>query len=313
VATSANADIAVVNIPKSEYDVSELMKQSQYDELPPRPAPVENPVAETPAETQVVKPVETPAPVAAPEAFSHPRTMVLRAVALGASMEDIRATPLDRLDEWIHTNEVVAAQVKPDGTPAPDPYGIDALIAENPDYDTPVLKVLRKVAETSEARIAALETENKSVKAQLQRQAQSKSIDAIDEVFAKLNPKTFGAGTRSQLEANSAEAKRRLSVLASAGLKKGDSDAVVKAKIKETAELLYGTVTPGTPAETPSNGTPRITPQQWEKAGLAAPTARQTVEPEGINKAYHAVQELMIQKGMYRDDDESASSLRVPR
>lgn len=313
-ATPNNADVSAVNLPdpqakpKSEYDVSDLMKQSEFDELPLRPDP--------PATVNVdnTPPVEPPPAAPAPQtSFDHPRTMVRRAIALGASMADIKATPPAQLDEWIDANETIAAvEPKPDPVAPADPYGIEAMVKDNPDFDTPVVKVMRKIAETADARIAALEAENKSVKSQLAQAARSKSVDVIDEAFAVLAPTVFGAGNRSTLDANSAEAKRRIAVLQVANIKKTDSEVVIKQKIKATAETLFG-VAPASPSPVDSNGHQRITPEQWNKAGLAPPTSRVVNEPEGVNKAYAAVRDLMAQKGMFADDSESAAGLRVPQ
>lgn len=285
------------------------MKQSEYDELPPRPEPVAPAVqpVETPVEPAAAK-VET---LAGPKTYDHPRTMIKRALALGASLEEIRLTEPNNLDLWIDANETTAKVEPAAATPA-DPFGIDALVKENPDYDTPVLKILRKVSETSAARIAALEAENKSVKQQLQHAARNRGNDTIDDAFSTLSPEIFGKGNRSTIGADSPEAKRRLAVLASADIKKGDSDDVVKAKIKSHAEVLFGATKPAT-APTNGDGTARITPEQWSKAGLPAPASRVVNEPPGINKAYDAVRALMVEKGMYADDDESAAHLRVPK
>ena len=212
--------------PKKEFDLSDLMKQSEYDVLPPRP----DPVAETPAAAAAAA---APPPVvpSTPQTFDHPLIMIYKALALGAPLDEIRLTPLADLDIWIRQNQAVAdnnaraAAAAPPAAPA-DPYGIEALVAENPDQaDSPILKILRKVATTSEARLAALETENTGLKTQIQRQAQAKSVDVIDEGFASLDPKLFGAGGRASIDPKSPEAARRMDVIRGAGLKQGDSDA----------------------------------------------------------------------------------------
>lgn len=282
------------------------MKESEYDQIPQRPTPAANPA--TPA-TQTPA---TPAPAAPPpvvptnepKTYEHPRTLIRRAMEFGASISDVRHTTPDDLDLWIEAQESAARQ-KPATPPVvdADEYGIGELVKSNPEFESPLLAVVKKIAEKTTARLGAIETENKALKSEVTRLRGAKNVDAIDEVFSGLSPAIFGAGGRASIDPNSAEGKRRLSVISTAGIKKGDSDAVVKQKIKANADLLYPAAAPATPSNGVPPATPRISPEDWNNGGLKKPTSRATNEPDGVNKAYRAVQELMIEKGMFDEED----------
>lgn len=146
-------------------------------------------------------------------------------------------------------------------------------------------------------------------KADIQRRTQN-FHDLLDKCFEALGSDyepLLGKGDRTQID--EASKKRRMAVLASAGLDTSkDNATTISKKIEEAAKLLF----PSTPktdssyedALKPANGARRISKEQWDEATLAKPTYREPKEPKGEKKALKNVAKKLAEYGEETGEDE---------
>lgn len=209
--------------------------------------------------------------------------------------------------------EASRTQVRPQ-EPAPQPE-VDEDEAELQElerqgFSGAVLKQIRSVKALS-ATNQKLQEELEQLKKREQQFAQSRRDDMIDAAFAGLGEQyhsLFGQGAISELDENSAQRKRRNAVFAYAGLTDGDSIAIMRKKLKATADELWPTqpqkpakaeppsLYPPTPARngTPANGMRPFTTAEWEEGTLRRPTSREVQElPEGDERAVRNLQKRM--------------------
>lgn len=182
------------------------------------------------------------------------------------------------------------------------------------DFHPDLVRVLKKMHGEQMAKIKALEAQVLGLAQRDNLRTQETTNEKIDRVFEQLgDDANFGKGPVSDLTAEDPAYARRIAVLNEARRMSGAKAGLAAqlANIKKAAERLYGSrapappprTAPPSPASSPTatasaaNGN-RITPEEWQAAGLARPTNRETDEPPSTKKAERAVASYMKENGM---------------
>lgn len=167
-------------------------------------------------------------------------------------------------------------------------------------YAAPLANAVKNATKVTslEARVAKLEAlVQQFVTAEQQRQVEQ-HYSEVDMGFEACGPdykSVFGEGRGKNMQASDPAFKRRVAVLTSlqADPPKGGS---VKDNVKARALELFGRQQHAPPSPQPVNGNNRITPEQWEEATLARPTARRgAAEPHGPARAERAVAQQLAE------------------
>lgn len=268
-------------------------------------------------------PEPTEAKPAAPEPKKHPASMVRLAEDLGVSKEEIDSLDTEVLGERVYqmTRNLRAAPQQqatappPAKQPEPEEEEID-LELDPEEYDEGLIKAMKKVSSVATKQIKELKAKLEAAEAEKAQQYQASLYEQIDNAFVSLGMDTvFGKAKRHELKPGSAEMVRRQAVLASlqASPIQGKSPAEA---IAIRAKELFGSAQAPAPeqkAEGAKSTTPSYTREQWNSAGLAKPTDRQTPnEPKGVKRATRAVAEKMREQGFEADDYLSTEEAGLP-
>lgn len=229
-----------------------------------------------------------------------------------------QATVLDRLRSERAADPAGASATQQDAVaavPGDDrgtaPAEFDLGISEE-DFHPDLVKVLKKMHADSSAKIKALEAQVAGLAQRDNLRVQETTNEKIDRVFQQLGDEAnFGTVPVAELSADDPAYARRIAVLNEARRLSGPKAGLAAqlGNIKKAAQRLYGTretppaatpsptVTPGTVAKPAANGS-RITPEDWQAAGLARPTQREIEDPPSQKKAERAVANYMKENGM---------------
>jgi hypothetical protein len=236
----------------------------------------------------------------------HPQYLKDQALEFGFSEDDLAEMPTEALHRTVlqmaknrlafRSQQDAARTVqgdgpKPEPPPAPEPAPDDLGLDENL-YDPGLIGILKKQAkELAELRKVKGVVDNLSER-ETKRET-SRAADLLDGHFEALGPefkRIFGDGPAGELTDADAM-KRRIAVLNEAGINLSNVTTKSLAKIKAAAELLYKAPAEAKAPEpyadagkaSGANGaTPRVSPEDWAKAGLAKPTQRAgAAEPKG--------------------------------
>lgn len=285
------------------------------------------------------------APSVEPPAHTHPQWLIEAARQMGYDEEDL-SQPTEKLHRQIHRERerqlsfreeqalARTLQERPQVQPRAEEKPADEPIdwAEfNPSMAKVVQELLTEVTELKKFKQEAIGLINEIRSYQQQRQHESLT-QAVDRLIGQHgDSRWFGEGSISQFEKFSAEAERRNSVVSSAKRMAGENAKPRDwlAMIPKAVALLgYGKPNNAAPARQakpqqqrhpghgPVNGAqeaPRFTQEQWEEAGLAAPSHRTGApEPKGEALATHNLEKRMREQGQYpgpQEDKEILESL----
>lgn len=283
----------------------------EYDTPPKR----ETPPVETPRERPVVE---------APVVVRHHPRLVEAAQQVGLEDHIIaKLSPDDLMDavfnlerKWRHldTNDTRRHQEQRPVTPkTPEPVvdedeeALQALEAEG--YPAPLLKLLR----SAKQKTAAVETTVKqSTQSDMQRR-HGEMLDVVEDTIASLGPKferVVGKGSITEVDADAKDVRNI--ILSQAGVSPMDSPRAIARKITLTAQKLYGKLladpAPNAVAEEygkkPKSNGKTYTEEEWDRAGLAKPTATNVPKPRGARAAAQAVAARMQDFGVSRGQDD---------
>jgi hypothetical protein len=263
----------------------------------------------------------------------HLPGLVRRALAHGATREQIDAATPSDLDSWVEeqdiaressrernfhsqaTGNAVDAQRRqqPAAAAAQVPEEDDETrldrIAEEFGLDPKFISILKNQArELKELK----GTVRGSVERGQAREKQERDA-AFDSAFESLKmQKIFGDGDGNDL-VGTKELGRRITIIKAANITDTDSPTVIRRKIAKAVDDWREVIGGGSQesqargpydqeeGEEPSlprrngNGKGRITPEQWNEATLARPTQRNTKEKKGRATAIRKVQEQITQ------------------
>lgn len=313
--------------PENTFDLG----NTGLDMRQPDGLPVEQP--RDPATGRFVSdpiPVE-PQEQLAPAAPVHPSYLVNQALELGFDHDDISAMPTEALGRAVYRSfrareqarsQNVVERVRSDAevrSPAPEPeFNID-LGSDLDGYDPNIVKAIKTVGQQSLERVRKLENELGQERAKNKEREQKQAFQILDSAFARLGKEyepIFGKGTGASL-GDKPEMKRRIAVLNAAGVRLDDINPhTIVEQIRDAAEMLSIKPSPATPATDPYaavNGgakKPRISPEEWNAASLARPTAqRGAAEPPGEKKAIENLKRRFAQEDAGETDSEITDGL----
>lgn len=204
------------------------------------------------------------------------------------------------------TIQEAATPQRPPAVPAKDEFA-EAMGSElHANLDPGLVGLLR----SQHDEIKRLKAEHSLSKQQEMQREYTRGAQLLDDHFEALGPeyeRIFGKGPAGELgETGAASLKRRLMVLGECGVNTNNVTPKSFAKIKAAVELLYLAPQKAATAVDPyaATGTPRVTAEQWNGAGLARPTQRNgAAEPKGDAKAVANLERKMADAGMLGDND----------
>lgn len=304
------AQAAAPPVPDDPYDLGE----TGFDDLPePDVAAAPEPPAELPPRDPA-----TGQFVPRQERYQHTGTLRRLAEQAGFEAHEIQATAPDQLWDRVHTAmrarevelsrsrrvETISNARVPEPPPAPPPAAEDDFDLPENDFDPRLVKLARGVKQLRE--------ENRRLREEMgglgQREQAREGVALIrrlDRWFSK-NPEQYGQGSGAALAGrpDSPEAaaflRKRNRVIAAALADRSP------AEIEEKLDAIHADFHPATPypQAAPAPGpAPRVTPQQWDAAGLVRPTQRAgAAEPKGDQRAMKAVAQFQRDNGVADPD-----------
>ncbi len=263
--------------------------------------------AETPKEPE---PTPEPAPEPKPtlKASAHSRTLIRRALELGAPLgitrQQIEAASADEIDEFIERQESLQ---QPKATPSEKPKDDED---ETFEFDPAILSQMDPGIAKAIKAVPTLVKTNKQLKAELEqtkaaerKRQESAAIEMVDSAFEGLEDakELFGEGGIADLKGTK-EGARRSALYQIAGINfDTDGQKAINRKIKQAYETMYGDKPKAAekPAEKPEE--PKVkgrhfTREEFDAGVLGRPTA--TKKP---TKSKQAAEEAMV--AFYRDHD----------
>lgn len=187
---------------------------------------------------------------------------------------------------------------------------------EDEGFDPRLLKILR----LTKTKAAEVETTVKQSSQSDMERRQAEALDAVEDAMAGLGPKferIVGKGAITEVDEGAKEIRN--AIFLQAHISPMDSPRTIARKITLTAQKLYGKLLADAPAANPvaeaygkkpaapaKNGSKVYTEEEWDRAGLAKPTATNTPKPRGARAAAQAIAARMHDFGVSRgvDDDE---------
>lgn len=313
-------DIEVANLAAKQAEEIDDKFDNELDLEPER----------APRKAQTVPNAEQPSQPSQKQ--QHTRGNIRRALAFGATQQQIDATHPDDLDDWIEVqNNALALERERNSRPTPNTKQ-QAPPPEEDEVDWGLHESGRPLTEEDfqpgmAKFIKSQHKENRELKktvaslaARETKKREQELHDAYDTFFENASPKLYGQGQGSTMLQSTKEMKRRNHIIQLAEVDpEKDSPAVIARKLKAAHQEEYGKVVeePEEPEETTGyqtvaplnglvprgpNGKPRITQKQLEDSALAVPTARGKKPVKGRSAAEKAVSRQMREHGHTEDD-----------
>ncbi len=324
-----------------EFDIARAAAHED-DELDLTPTP---PKAEPAATTQPATPKHSPRSLrlAREYGISDGELAKLSPEDLEDRLEGISRQLLAD-NRAFHREQVIRGnnQTPKEQAPLPPPKPkdeIEDILGELADpekgLDPRVVKLFRHLNAKGQAPdLSELQETVKILKETETKRQQSHMADVLDAGFSELGEtyaKLVGVESGLDLDPQGPQMKKRLAIIQAAGITQEDTPRKIKAKIKASAEALYGDVLPTqAPAQQPNTpadpyasamngshtGNPRmsqpaptkqappkdpstgrfVSKEDWEQAATARPTHREFEEPKGVRRAEKAVGRVLAEQ-----------------
>ena len=300
-------EIEVANLAVKPVEDFKKLTDKLAEFATPETHPLDDTAVQPPEPEEPVVPpkpeVPTPEPqpsVPVAQTPSHPQSLLDAARAVGIEEQYLEPGV-------VQTQALLDFVVKMRLAAVPQPA--KAVVPESDDADFEYLEkevgmdkraiaIMRKMKEG----LAKLETrpdpEQVFQRAIAQQSQQQQTDRALDAAFNSLGPKfekLVGKGTLSEVDDNAKQ--KRVFIYTAAGVKGGDSAAVIAKKITEAANRAYGGILPEVAPPAPAaNG--RITQEQWDAGAVAKPTAAKAKPSKGEEAAAKHIQAMMREMGV---------------
>lgn len=274
-----------------------------------------DPALDLPLETIPDSPVAKPASgptTPAPASSGPPKTprkhlpgLVRRALAHGASREEIDAATPSDLDSWVEEQDIARERSREQNfhaaatgnamdsqrrqsAPAPaepdDEAELDA-VAQEYGLDAKFVNIIKRQAkELRELKGTLKGTVERSQSRE--KQERDAAYDMAFEQTGKKFAKVFGEGDGAEL-VGSKELARRNAVIKSANIQDTDTPTVIRRKVAKAADALYGDIVGSAPAEDqgggPYDGSGEVDEESPLPRGNIRPNGKGRITPEQWN------------------------------
>lgn len=288
-------------------------------DVPAAAPPVTPPVQEpAPAQPAAVAPAQ-----AAPPVSPHSRRMLNQALALGMTEQEIAECTAQDLRDEVHFRILTAQQQQQRQAPAPvvvpEPEEEINLGIDESQFAPELITAIKGLGKKQAVELKALKKQLADRELLDQARQEQQQLNETETFFSQY-PAIYGAGAVSTLRAGCPEHLKRLAIFNTAKAIPGANWtaklAMAHATINPQAAVKpagYVAPNPTEPVTTvgeraiaavaDQNGTGRVTPEQWNAAGLVRPTDQApTPQKKGVAKAKATFNKLMKDNGLNEED-----------